>query len=119
MVILPIMGYNIIACFGKLWKEKNYKAIVSFAERLPEGTVQEDPNLLMYYDISLGWCEMKENMTDSNIQYIVSTLAIEGLTPSNDALELCRNLFDGKIDEKTAEDSIFEKYGLSRVKKHG
>lgn len=54
MVILPIMGYNTIAGFRKLWNEKNYKAIVSFAERLPEGTVQEDPNLLMYYDISLG-----------------------------------------------------------------
>ena len=42
------------AGFSKLWKEKNYKAIVSLAERLPEETVQEDPNLLMYYDISLG-----------------------------------------------------------------
>ncbi len=42
------------AGFSKLWKEKNYQAIVSLAERLPEETVQEDPNLLMYYDISLG-----------------------------------------------------------------
>lgn len=40
--------------FSRLWKEKNYQAIVSIAERLPEATIQEDQNLLMYYDISLS-----------------------------------------------------------------
>lgn len=40
--------------FSRLWKDKNYAAIVSIAERLPEQTIQEDPNLLMYYDISLS-----------------------------------------------------------------
>lgn len=40
--------------FSRLWKDKNYKAIVDLAERLPESTIQEDPNLLMYYDISLS-----------------------------------------------------------------
>ena len=40
--------------FSRLWKDKNYQAIVAIAERLPESTIQEDPNLLMYYDISLG-----------------------------------------------------------------
>ena len=40
--------------FARLWKDKNYKAIVDIAERLPEQTIQEDQNLLMYYDISLG-----------------------------------------------------------------
>ncbi len=38
--------------FAKLWKEKNYAAIIALAERLPEETIQEDQNLLMYYDIS-------------------------------------------------------------------
>ena len=42
------------AGFSRLWKDKNYKAIVDIAERLPEQTIQEDANLLMYYDISLG-----------------------------------------------------------------
>lgn len=42
------------AGFAKLWKEKDYKNIVAVAERLPEQTIQEDPNLLMYYDISLS-----------------------------------------------------------------
>lgn len=40
--------------FARLWKDKNYAAIVGLAERLPEKTVQEDPNILMYYDISLS-----------------------------------------------------------------
>ena len=40
--------------FAKLWKEKDYASIVNIAERLPEQTVQEDPNILMYYDISLS-----------------------------------------------------------------
>ena len=40
--------------FSRLWKDKNYAAIVAIAERLPEQTIQEDPNLLMYYDISLS-----------------------------------------------------------------
>lgn len=40
--------------FSRLWKGKNYKAIVDIAERLPEQTIQEDANLLMYYDISLS-----------------------------------------------------------------
>ncbi len=43
--------------FSRLWKDKNYQAIVNIAERLPEQTIQEDPNLLMYYDISLGRVE--------------------------------------------------------------
>ena len=42
------------AGFAKLWKDKNYQAIVDMAERLPEQTIQEDQNLLMYFDISLS-----------------------------------------------------------------
>lgn len=42
------------AGFAKLWEEKNYQGIVAMAERLPEETIQEDSNLLMYYDISLS-----------------------------------------------------------------
>lgn len=42
------------AGFAKLWKDKDYAAIVVLANRLPEETIQEDQNLLMYYDISLS-----------------------------------------------------------------
>jgi 16S rRNA G966 N2-methylase RsmD/predicted RNA-binding Zn-ribbon protein involved in translation (DUF1610 family) len=40
--------------FSRLWKDKNYQAIVDMAERLPEQTIQEDDKLLMYYDISFS-----------------------------------------------------------------
>lgn len=40
------------AGFKKLWDEKNYAAIVAVADRLPESTIQEDPNLLMYSDLA-------------------------------------------------------------------
>lgn len=40
--------------FSRLWKDKNYQTIVEIAERLPEQTIQEDPNMLMYYDNSLS-----------------------------------------------------------------
>ncbi len=40
--------------FARLWKDRNYQAIVDVAERLPEQTVQENSNILMYYDISLN-----------------------------------------------------------------
>ncbi len=42
------------AGFARLWKEKNYAAIVEMGKRLPEQTFEEDANLLMYYDISLS-----------------------------------------------------------------
>lgn len=38
--------------FTKMWKEDNYQGIVALAKRLPEQVIQEDPNLLMYYDLS-------------------------------------------------------------------
>lgn len=47
------------AGFAKLWKDKDYRGIVEMAERLPEATIQEDANLLMYYDISLSRMEMQ------------------------------------------------------------
>ena len=40
--------------FSRLWKEKDYRAIVEIAERIPEQVIQEDASLLMYYDISLS-----------------------------------------------------------------
>jgi hypothetical protein len=33
-----------------LWSERDYRAIIRLAERLPDEVVQEDPALLMYYD---------------------------------------------------------------------
>ena len=38
------------AGFAHAWREKDYATIVRVAERLPESVLQEDPDLLMYYD---------------------------------------------------------------------
>ncbi len=38
------------AGFADAWQRKDYKIIVKVAERLPEVIIQEDPDLLMYYD---------------------------------------------------------------------
>jgi len=38
------------AGFADAWRRKDYAVIVRVAERLPESVLQEDPDLLMYYD---------------------------------------------------------------------
>jgi DNA modification methylase len=38
------------AGFSHAWGQKDYATIVRVAERLPENVLQEDPDLLMYYD---------------------------------------------------------------------
>jgi len=41
------------AGFKRAWADKNYRLIVTAAERLPNSVLQEDPSLLMYYDNAL------------------------------------------------------------------
>jgi hypothetical protein len=36
--------------FKQAWADRDYQTIVRVAERLPESVLQEDPDLLMYYD---------------------------------------------------------------------
>ena len=38
------------AGFADAWQRKDFKTIVKIANRLPETILQEDPDLLMYYD---------------------------------------------------------------------
>ena len=38
------------AGFSQAWGDKDYQTIIQVAERLPETVLQEDPDLLMYYD---------------------------------------------------------------------
>jgi hypothetical protein len=38
------------AGFADAWHRRDYATIVSVAERLPERVLQEDADLLMYYD---------------------------------------------------------------------
>lgn len=41
------------AGFKKCWTQRDYATIVSVSRRLPEQILEEDPNLLMYYDNAL------------------------------------------------------------------
>lgn len=43
-------GEALRAGFRAAWRRRDYQTIVQVAERLPERVLQEDPDLLMYYD---------------------------------------------------------------------
>ncbi|HOO52549.1 MAG TPA: DNA methylase, partial [Alphaproteobacteria bacterium] len=38
------------AGFKKAWQERDYKVIISVAEKIPNNVLEEDPKLLMWYD---------------------------------------------------------------------
>jgi len=38
------------AGFAAAWHRRDFATIIQVAERLPEAVLQEDPDLLMYYD---------------------------------------------------------------------
>ena len=58
---------------------------------------------------------MEARQTDKSISYILSTLAIEGLSPSPEAIALCRKFSDGELSAEEAENAVFEKYGFYGV----
>ena len=41
------------AGFKKAWQERNYKTIISVAQKIPDNILHEDPKLLMWYDQAL------------------------------------------------------------------
>jgi len=41
------------AGFKKAWQELDYKTIVDIAKKIPENVLEEDPKLLMYYDLAV------------------------------------------------------------------
>ena len=55
---------------------------------------------------------MDPKTINNPISYIVATLAIEGLSPSQEAINLCEKLVEGKMTAEEAENAIFEKYGF-------
>lgn len=38
------------AGFKKAWQERDYKVIITVAEKIPNNVLEEDPKLLMWYD---------------------------------------------------------------------
>ena len=52
------------------------------------------------------------------IEYSLSTLAIERLSPSQEALKLCEQMSDGKISTEAAVASIIKLYSKRRMKQN-
>lgn len=55
----------------------------------------------------------------ARVKYTLSTGAIEGATPSKDAIRLCEEMAQGKITVDEAIAAIEKKYGLVRRGKRG
>ena len=53
------------------------------------------------------------------IQYTLSTHAIEKLRPSQTALHLCQRLSQGQLDADAAVTAILKQHSLKRVRTHG
>ena len=41
------------AGFKRAWQERDYSVIVSMADKIPNKVMQEDPKLLMWYDLAI------------------------------------------------------------------
>lgn len=46
------------------------------------------------------------------LEYTISTHAIEHLTPSQEAIRLCRQMSEGKLDADSAVAALLHQYGL-------
>lgn len=46
------------------------------------------------------------------MKYTLSTQAVEGIAPSQEAISLCQQISDGKISANQAIEIIKEKYGV-------
>ncbi|MBN2287371.1 MAG: hypothetical protein JXI43_13050, partial [Tissierellales bacterium] len=50
--IQPYRKLAVQAGFKKAYIENDYQTIIEIAERLPHGDLEEDPKLLMWYDLA-------------------------------------------------------------------
>lgn len=53
------------------------------------------------------------------IEYVLSTHAIERLFPSKEAVRLCERMSDGTLSAKEAVASVLKAYGLKQGADHG
>lgn len=52
------------------------------------------------------------------IQYCLSTLAIEKLHPSDEAISLCEQMAEGQISTEAAVEKLLRNYGLQSISHH-
>ena len=53
------------------------------------------------------------------LDYALSTQAIENLFPSKEALRLCEQVSSGRISTDEAVASLLQQYGLKQIPAHG
>lgn len=53
------------------------------------------------------------------LEYIVSTHAVERMAPSQDAMRLCEQISDGKLSADAAVEALLRLYGLKQVNSNG
>ena len=52
---------------------------------------------------------------ENQIKYTLSTMAIEQIAPSSEALSLCEAMADSRITADEAVNSVLERYGLRKA----
>ena len=52
---------------------------------------------------------------ENQIKYTLSTMAIEHIAPSSEALHLCEALAENRITPDEALNSVLERYGLRKA----
>ena len=57
--------------------------------------------------------------TKQQIEYTLSTHAIEKLVPSQNALRLCKQMASGSINADSAVNAVLKQHGLKRVRRNG
>ncbi len=57
--------------------------------------------------------------SQQQINYTLATHAIEKLTPSKNALRLCEQMTDGRMNADAAVTAILRQYGLKKAGIHG
>lgn len=53
---------------------------------------------------------------DKNLKYTLATHAAERMVPSKEAVQLCRENAEGRINADTAVKLIKQKYGVEKVR---
>ena len=72
---------------------------------------------LCFQNVILDWeVIFMQFETDNQMNYILSTFAVEQCRPSEYAIQLCREISAGNISSEQAIDKILERHNLNRSK---
>ena len=75
-------------------------------------------NQVYYYQSAKEAGDMNSKET-RRIEYVLTTHAIEKLTPSEKAVGLCRKVTKGTVSADAAVSALLKDYGVKRMRAHG